>query len=358
MELVPDQFMEFHPVHGTNVRLDPSGTQATRVESFANGVCFSKQPLKPGEIFLIEIEDKELGWCGHLRIGLTARDPRTLEVVPEYSIPDLTDPGDSWIFAITRNHNKIIEDPEARDGGPAGGRRLGRGEDGDDGDNNIRPKMFFTDSHLFIENVRIPRDKLVGRSRPGRYSHILDDLYKTNTLPPTARRSRIGVLFVAKGRQQADMHIVINGEDMGASAKGIPTTQPLYAVVDVFAATKCVRIVQVEYGCECHCNTFICPHDEYGGTLCVFVDRFGLFVVFFQLYFLSNFVFHIPTSFMSDTNPPMHLTCLDPFWSSLSLRFSLVFADTLQEGHPETHCPQDGPGLAGATRSTQALLQV
>ncbi|XP_031698440.1 neuralized-like protein 2 isoform X2 [Anarrhichthys ocellatus] len=257
MQPSPDQFMEFHPIHGSNVRLDFSGTQATRVESFANGVCFSKQPLKPGEIFLIEIEDKELGWCGHLRVGLTARDPGSLDVVPEYSIPDLTDSGDSWVFAITRNHNKIIEDPgaggqEAGDGGLAGGRRLGRGEAGDgaggaEGD-NTKPKAFFTDSHLYIEDVRIPMDKLVGRSRPGRYSHILDDLYKTNALPPTARRSRIGVLYVAKGQDLADMHIVINGEDMGASAKGIPSIEPLHAVVDVFAATKCVRIVQVEYG--------------------------------------------------------------------------------------------------------------
>uniref|UniRef100_G3P3J7 Neuralized E3 ubiquitin protein ligase 2 n=1 Tax=Gasterosteus aculeatus TaxID=69293 RepID=G3P3J7_GASAC len=232
MQPLPDEFMEFHPVHGSNVRLDFSGTQATRVESFANGVCFSKRPLKPGEIFLIEIEDKELGWCGHLRVGLTARDPGSLDAVPEYSIPDLTDSGDSWVFAITRNHNKIAEDPvEAADGGAAG-----------------KPKTFFTDSHLDIDDVRIPLDKLVGRSRPGRYSHILDDLYKTNALPPTARRSRIGVLYVAKGRDLADMHIVINGEDMGASAKGIPSVQPLHAVVDVFAATKCVRIVQVEYG--------------------------------------------------------------------------------------------------------------
>lgn len=257
MDPFPDQFMEFHPIHGTNVRLDCSGTQATRVESFANGVCFSKHPLKPGEIFLIEIEDKELGWCGHLRIGLTARDPRGLEEVPEYSIPNLTDLGDSWVFAITRNHNKIIEDAEA-EGQEAGGQRLGQGEvEGGDGgggrgNNNNNPKTFFTDSHLYIETVRIPRDKLVGRSRPGRYSHILDDLYKTNALPPTARRSRIGVLYVPKRRDLADMHIIINGEDMGASAKGIPSTQPLYAVVDVFAATKCVRIVQVEYGCECH----------------------------------------------------------------------------------------------------------
>ncbi|KAM9837808.1 neuralized-like protein 2 [Aulostomus maculatus] len=257
MEPFSDQFMEFHPIHGTNVQLDHSSTQATRVESFANGVCFSKHPLNPGEIFLIEIQDKELGWCGHLRVGLTAHDPRSLEAVPEYSIPDLTDMGDSWVFAITRNHNKVIEEVDAgvgdheAGGGLAGGHQLGRGEVEDEGDgrnNSSKPKTFFTDSHLYIENVRIPRDKLVGRSRPGRYSHILDDLYKTNALPPTARRSRIGVLYVPKGRGLADMHIVINGEDMGPSARGIPTIQPLYAVVDVFAATKCVRIVQVEYG--------------------------------------------------------------------------------------------------------------
>ncbi|KAM7381948.1 hypothetical protein PAMA_012690 [Pampus argenteus] len=258
MEPFSDQFMKFHPIHGKHVQLDHSDTQATRVESFANGVCFSKHSLRPGEIFLIEIEEKDMGWCGHLRVGLTARDPMSLEVVPEYSIPDLTDQGDSWVFAITRSHNKVIEEvdagaggQEAGDGALAGGQRLGRGEveDADGGESsNTKPKVFFTDSHLYIENVRIPRDKLVGRSRPGRFSHILDDLFKTNTLPPTARRSRIGVLYVPKGRDLADMHIVINGEDMGASAKGIPTIQPLYAVVDVFAATKCVRIVQVEYG--------------------------------------------------------------------------------------------------------------
>lgn len=232
--------MEFHSVHGTNVKLDPSGTQATRVESFANGVCFSKNPLSPGEIFLVEIEEKELGWCGHLRIGLTAHDPRTLETVPEYSLPDLVDMGDSWVFAITRNHNKVVEDQAGEVEG--GEQPVVAGETGN------KPKTFFTDTHLYIENICIPRDKLVGRSRPGRYSHILDDLYKTNTLPPTARRSRIGVVYVHKGQGYGDMHIIINGEDMGACAKRIPTNRPLYAVVDVFAATKCVRIVQVEYG--------------------------------------------------------------------------------------------------------------
>ncbi|KAG7325197.1 hypothetical protein KOW79_011513 [Hemibagrus wyckioides] len=240
MATVLGQFMEFHPIHGANVKLDCCGTKATRVESFANGICFSKHPLNPGEIFLVEIEDKEIGWCGHLRIGLTAQDPQKLETVPEYSLPDLVDQGGSWVFAITRNHNKVI-DEEVQEAQEAGGQQA----DGNEGGN---VKMFFTESYLYIENVCIPKDKLVGRSRPGRFSHILDDLYKINALPPTARRSRIGVLFVPKRQGFADMHIVINGEDMGASAKGIPTSEPLYAVVDVFAATKSVRIIQVEYG--------------------------------------------------------------------------------------------------------------
>ncbi|CAL8260789.1 unnamed protein product [Arctogadus glacialis] len=276
MESSSDQFLEFHPIHGTNMRLDYTGTQATRVESFANGLCFSKQPLKPGEIFLIEIEEKEPGWCGHLRVGLTAHDPAGMDAVPEYSLPDMMALGDSWIFAITRNHNKVPDEVAAEPGGGEaeageaaegeGGRRLGGRLPGAGGEEeeaaalarvaalarqleaNSRPKSFFVDTHLHIEDFRIPLEKLVGRSRPGRFSHILDDLYKSNALPPTARRSRIGVLYVPRGGGRADMHVVINGEDMGASAKGLPADRPLYAVVDVFAATKTVRIVQVEYG--------------------------------------------------------------------------------------------------------------
>ncbi|KAL8179800.1 UNVERIFIED_CONTAM: Neuralized-like protein 2 [Gekko kuhli] len=223
----------FHPIHGANVRLDPSRTQATRVESFANGLCFSQEPLAPGQIFLLEIEEKELGWCGHLRVGLTACDPSRLDVVPEYSLPDLVNRGDSWVFAITRNHNRVTPDVDA-DAEQASGRVRG----------------FLADPYLLIEQVRIPRDKLVGRSRPGRYSHILDDLYKSNVLPATARRSRIGVLYTLQPDGTADMHMVINGEDMGPSARGLPASRPLYAVVDVFASTKSVRLIQVEYGCS------------------------------------------------------------------------------------------------------------
>ncbi|NXD67431.1 NEUL2 protein, partial [Eolophus roseicapillus] len=213
----------FHRVHGANVRLDGTRTRATRVESFAHGLCFSQEPLAPGEVFLVEIEEKELGWCGHLRVGLTALDPQHLETVPEYSLPDLVNMGDTWVFAITRNHNRVVVDGEETRGPPG-------------------------EPFLCIEQVRIPRDVLVGRSRPGRYSHILDELYRTNALPATARRSRIGVLYTMQPDGTADMHIVINGEDMGPSAQHLPTARPLYAVVDVFASTKSVRVIPVDYG--------------------------------------------------------------------------------------------------------------
>ncbi|ETE60456.1 Neuralized-like protein 2, partial [Ophiophagus hannah] len=155
----------FPGVHGAHVCMDASRTQATRVESFAHGLCFSHRPLEPGQIFLVEIEEKELGWCGHLRVGLTAHDPCSLAAVPEYSLPDLVNLGDSWVFAITRNHNRVSE-------APAGGRGLLCGP------------------HLLIEQVRIPRDKLVGRSRPGRYSHSLDALYKASCTKPACCRPR------------------------------------------------------------------------------------------------------------------------------------------------------------------------
>lgn len=219
----------FHRVHGANVRLDAARMRATRVESFAHGLCFSQEPLAPGQIFLVEIEEKEKGWCGHLRVGLTAHDPRSLEVVPEYSLPDLVSLGDTWVFAITRSHNRVQPDGQEP---PA------------------RARCPPWEPFLLVAQVRIPRDALVGRSRPGRYSHILDELYRTNVLPATARRSRIGVLYAPQPDGTADMHIIINGEDMGPCARRLPTARPLYAVVDVFASTKTVRVIPVEYGCR------------------------------------------------------------------------------------------------------------
>lgn len=49
-----------------------------RKQSFANALCFSEKPLRLAELFLIEINSKEVGWSGHLRLGLTQINPESV----------------------------------------------------------------------------------------------------------------------------------------------------------------------------------------------------------------------------------------------------------------------------------------
>uniref|UniRef100_A0A8C4R870 Neuralized E3 ubiquitin protein ligase 2 n=1 Tax=Eptatretus burgeri TaxID=7764 RepID=A0A8C4R870_EPTBU len=92
----------FHRVHGENVMLSDGRTRSTRVRSFAGGVCFSEEPLCEGRPFVVEIAEKENGWCGHLRLGLTSCDPARRQTVPASSLPDMANTGEAWIVAVTR----------------------------------------------------------------------------------------------------------------------------------------------------------------------------------------------------------------------------------------------------------------
>ncbi|KAB7503711.1 Neuralized-like protein 2 [Armadillidium nasatum] len=80
---------------------------------------------------------------------------------------------------------------------------------------------------------------------------------------PTDEGSRIGVVYLPKGNL-AEMHYIINGEDQGAFTRKLPYKDaPLFAVVDVYGATKQVRIIQLYGGVASlkkMCRTTILRH--------------------------------------------------------------------------------------------------
>lgn len=56
-------------------------------------------------------------------------------------------------------------------------------------------------------------------------------------------------MYIPTDDKEAEMHYIINGEDMGACVKRIPYKDaPLHVVVDVYGTTKKVRIVQLYHG--------------------------------------------------------------------------------------------------------------
>lgn len=210
----------FHPIHGENIMLLEDNTVAYRTTSFADSLAFSEKPLQPGEIFLVEIEKTERGWSGDMRLGLTLIDPACVnDSLPQFAMPNLSELGNTWIFAITNSHT--IWDSFG----------IGYSEG-----ITSREKKLITDGvHVQTSRGIIPYNAL-----------------RANTIHcilPTDAGSRIGIMYVPQaGSDKAEMHFIINGEDQGVCGKDIPyKAGPLRAVVDVYGTTKQVRIVQL-YG--------------------------------------------------------------------------------------------------------------
>lgn len=306
------ELTQFHPNHGVNVVLYDNNTVAYRKASFANAVTISKRPLMPKEIFLVEIEKTEPGWTGHMRLGLTQLNPASPGIpgLPTYSLPDMTNMGNSWICAITKSHNRIQLDAE----GEAEGEEAFADNQGDNvgesGEEVQRPEVTEEVMRTVTENTNAQERRtsdgnvtsrvgggtgangevlgvfrIRNNSRRGPVSSgaprgldsiVVGDHLRTSrgyvprsalqptpyvcTTPsgremtltrdnilPTDEGSRIGVIFLPRG-DVAEMHYIINGEDQGAFTKKLPYKEAeLYAVVDVYGTTKQVRIVQL-YG--------------------------------------------------------------------------------------------------------------
>lgn len=171
--------------------------------------------MKLGELFLLEIGIKEVGWSGHLRIGLTQINPVNIyENLPQYALPDLANLGSSWIFPISKSAPRQSSQSNV----------IG----------NARAPFFRTSCG------NVSRSLLLPTTGDKDMSEML----------PTDTGSRIGVIFVPtkEDKDLAEMHFLVNGEDLGAQAVDIPYKESnLYVCVDVYGTTKSVKIIQV-YG--------------------------------------------------------------------------------------------------------------
>ena len=198
----------FHRSHGSNIEILENRRVARRFRSFANAIAFSHRPLAPGETFLFEIEEQEVGWAGHVRCGVTAHDPKKLDSLPQYLLPDFAQmnegKGCSWVFAIKPSEDMPFGDDAC--GVPATCK-------------NTDPK--------FIKNAKLNYRLL----RAG------DDV------KPTDIGSRIGIHVTSSG----SLYFFVNGTQFGPFASEIPVEYgEVFAVVDLYGITKQIRVIQVE----------------------------------------------------------------------------------------------------------------
>lgn len=265
---------KFHNYHGVNIIFYDENTVAYRKASFCQSIAFSEKPLQPNELFLVEIEQNERGWSGHMRLGLTQMDLSSNIPLPQYALPDLMNMGDSWIFAIPNNieakHNTDSDDLSQIDFTQNTSPRQITRHQASSSNSIISQLNSQSTSHEDpIRSSRgiIPRYLLRPTNRSWNHDalmhrNIFDENYEhyehqymnnlffenfdyspdqinlddyvnhqtsNNSVLPTDVGSRVGVMYVIKG-ETAEMHFIFNGQDMGIYGKGIPYKRgPIHA---------------------------------------------------------------------------------------------------------------------------------
>lgn len=260
----------FHSYHGKNIILYENNVVAYRKASYAHAITFSEKPLLPGEIFLLEIEKNEHGWSGHMRLGLTQHNPSSRFLLPQYALPDLANTGKSWIFAINNSESESADNslfsPPIQPM-PV----LGSGEQVYTSRGFI-PRSVLRPSRM--RNYNSDGEESVASASPTHSEDSPEEdsegINKVNILP-TDVGSRIGVTYIVRD-EFAEMHFIVNGEDLGIYANNIPFREgPLYAVIDVYGTTKQVRIVQM-YGVatlQSACRDAILQHVSTSDVFCL-----------------------------------------------------------------------------------------
>ncbi|XP_046860451.1 neuralized-like protein 4 [Xenia sp. Carnegie-2017] len=103
----------FHQKRGRNVALSADNLTATRNgDTYDNGVCFSKKPLRLGDIFQLRINEMDLKWAGSLRLGVTTSNPELWTINLARAVTDLFTEQhlDFWVLSGNRIHRGLSKE--------------------------------------------------------------------------------------------------------------------------------------------------------------------------------------------------------------------------------------------------------
>ncbi|VDP21434.1 unnamed protein product [Soboliphyme baturini] len=95
--------LEFHAVHGDNIKLCRNKKVARRADSFCKALAFSNRAVEVNEIFCMKIFETSNRWSGVLRVGITIHDP-FFNCNFRYACPDLTNKQGNWVKAISERY--------------------------------------------------------------------------------------------------------------------------------------------------------------------------------------------------------------------------------------------------------------
>lgn len=210
--------LRFHRAHGRNIELTENRRTAIRVESFANALVFSHRPLERNELFLIEIQDQAIGWAGNIRCGITLHNPGSIQI-PQYLFPDLQKMGKSYVFAL----KPVIDDPF------------------NDMETNMKIVNWNNRTLCAERNGNKNVETVIRRCEKMKYCDKFNKklLALDPLCNPCGINSRIGFFVSPKG----ELYFLINGQQFGPCVQNIPTRSNIYAVVDLYGATKQVQIL-------------------------------------------------------------------------------------------------------------------
>ena len=107
--MTPPAKMRFHPrCHGANIQLSEEDTRATRINGFSHAIVYSNRSLASGQKISFEFCIYETCWNGALRVGLTNRNPDSIDpaTLPQYLLPNLTELPGTWAKSLPEDKAK------------------------------------------------------------------------------------------------------------------------------------------------------------------------------------------------------------------------------------------------------------